>query len=213
MVVFGRAKTDRSRRDPPFPPPAAPLPPATCPLQPPRILSATFCPCPPPVIVLPNGPLLVRGPCELVDREGVPFEGGDADEILLCRCGQSATKPFCDQSHARTGFREAGTARDLAARAGERTASACRIVVNPTGALRLEGDFVARRLGSAARRLGGSAARRLGGSAARRLGGSAARRLGGSAARRLGGSAPSGTRLARRGGEHARPANRRTPVR
>jgi CDGSH-type Zn-finger protein len=94
------------------------------------------------ITTLPNGPLLVRGPVELVDREGTPFDTDGATEISLCRCGQSAGKPFCDRSHARTGFREPGIARDLAQRPGERAGSGCRIVVNSNGALRLEGDFV-----------------------------------------------------------------------
>jgi uncharacterized Fe-S cluster protein YjdI/CDGSH-type Zn-finger protein len=53
-----------------------------------------------------NGPLLLRGEC-LVRREDGP------DEILprvaLCRCGQSANKPFCDNSHLKSGFEAPGT--------------------------------------------------------------------------------------------------------
>jgi CDGSH-type Zn-finger protein len=40
----------------------------------------------------------------LLDSDGNPFEITD-DEIALCRCGQSRTKPFCDDSHIRTGFK------------------------------------------------------------------------------------------------------------
>ena len=53
-----------------------------------------------------NGPLLVRGPLELVDQDGNPFQmptGGHGmpfpGVIALCRCGRSENKPFCDSSH------------------------------------------------------------------------------------------------------------------
>lgn len=49
-----------------------------------------------------NGPLKVTGPVQLVDHEGRPFEV-DGDDLVLCRCGLSADKPFCDKSH-RAGF-------------------------------------------------------------------------------------------------------------
>lgn len=50
-----------------------------------------------------NGPLIVKGPMELVDAEGkpIPVQG---PAVALCRCGHSAKKPFCDGSHQRTGF-------------------------------------------------------------------------------------------------------------
>jgi CDGSH iron-sulfur domain-containing protein 3 len=49
-----------------------------------------------------DGPLLVRGPITLIDHEGVPFEVA-GDDVVLCRCGRSADKPFCDASH-KAGF-------------------------------------------------------------------------------------------------------------
>ncbi len=39
----------------------------------------------------------------LLDSDGNPFEITE-DEITLCRCGQSRTRPFCDDSHLRTHF-------------------------------------------------------------------------------------------------------------
>ncbi|MEZ4241598.1 MAG: CDGSH iron-sulfur domain-containing protein [Myxococcota bacterium] len=50
----------------------------------------------------PNGPLLVSGGVEVRDASGaVVFRGAKA---ALCRCGQSATKPFCDGTHRKVGF-------------------------------------------------------------------------------------------------------------
>ncbi|MCO7220812.1 CDGSH iron-sulfur domain-containing protein [Klenkia sp. PcliD-1-E] len=50
-----------------------------------------------------DGPLVVRGDFRLVDADGVEFDPG-RDVVALCRCGKSGLKPFCDGSHARTGF-------------------------------------------------------------------------------------------------------------
>ena len=59
-----------------------------------------------PVVVrcAPNGPLLIRGPLAVVASDGATSVGAKG---ALCRCGASATKPFCDGSHRDMGF-EAG---------------------------------------------------------------------------------------------------------
>ena len=55
-----------------------------------------------------NGPYRVRGPIKLIDADGNEFDLGDQGEVIaLCRCGGSTTKPFCDGSHSRIGFRAA----------------------------------------------------------------------------------------------------------
>jgi len=46
-----------------------------------------------------NGPLKVTGPVTVVDAEGVPFELPAGSSIVLCRCGHSRNKPFCDTTH------------------------------------------------------------------------------------------------------------------
>ena len=52
----------------------------------------------------PNGPLLLRGEVEIRDAAGeVSYKGSKA---VLCRCGSSASKPFCNGSHVRPGWRE-----------------------------------------------------------------------------------------------------------
>ncbi len=57
------------------------------------------------LIPLPDGPYEVTGPIEIADRNGQPVQPS-AEKAYLCRCGRSANKPFCDGSHARTGWRE-----------------------------------------------------------------------------------------------------------
>ena len=51
-----------------------------------------------------NGPLLVTGPIKLVDHLGNVFDLTGQDNVALCRCGHSATKPFCDGSHRNCGL-------------------------------------------------------------------------------------------------------------
>ena len=49
-----------------------------------------------------NGPLLVYGGVRVLNADGdVLYEG---DKAALCRCGQSANKPFCDGTHKKVGF-------------------------------------------------------------------------------------------------------------
>ena len=61
-----------------------------------------------------NGPLRVTGDnIVLQDAAGNTFGLAGRKVISLCRCGQSANKPFCDGSHARTGFQSQVEARDL----------------------------------------------------------------------------------------------------
>jgi CDGSH-type Zn-finger protein len=52
-----------------------------------------------------NGSLVVEGPVVVVDHLGNPFPlPTNKPNIALCRCGVSATKPFCDGSHRQSGF-------------------------------------------------------------------------------------------------------------
>ena len=52
-----------------------------------------------------NGPYKVTGPITMIDADGNEYELPAAGEpIVLCRCGGSSTKPFCDGSHKRNGF-------------------------------------------------------------------------------------------------------------
>lgn len=46
-----------------------------------------------------NGPYKVTGPVRLIDPDGGVFEVPEGESIVLCRCGLSQDKPFCDASH------------------------------------------------------------------------------------------------------------------
>ena len=51
-----------------------------------------------------DGPYKVTGPVRLIDAQGGVFEVEEGRAIVLCRCGRSQTKPFCDRSHRQAGF-------------------------------------------------------------------------------------------------------------
>ncbi|MEA3461217.1 MAG: CDGSH iron-sulfur domain-containing protein [Bacteroidota bacterium] len=54
--------------------------------------------------VFAGGPLEVKGRFRIQGPDGKIIESEDA--VLLCRCGNSSNKPFCDESHKRNGFSE-----------------------------------------------------------------------------------------------------------
>ena len=56
------------------------------------------------ITVRANGPYKVVGEVRIVDADGRELERPAGDAIVLCRCGHSRTKPFCDASHRRVGF-------------------------------------------------------------------------------------------------------------
>ena len=59
--------------------------------------------------VLKNGPYEVKGGVTVTDQKRNPYKTDD-DTIYLCRCGQSANKPFCDGAHTDAGFKAEETA-------------------------------------------------------------------------------------------------------
>jgi CDGSH-type Zn-finger protein len=50
-----------------------------------------------------SGPYLVTGPVTIVDAEGTRYTPR-GENVALCRCGGSQTKPYCDGSHRDNGF-------------------------------------------------------------------------------------------------------------
>jgi CDGSH-type Zn-finger protein/uncharacterized Fe-S cluster protein YjdI len=49
-----------------------------------------------------NGPLAIHGSVEVIAGNGRAIRR--AEDLMLCRCGGSANKPYCDGTHARIGF-------------------------------------------------------------------------------------------------------------
>ena len=67
-----------------------------------------------------NGPYLITGDLReltLTDGDGNPYDLTGEVDIVLCRCGASTTKPFCDRTHSKIGFQAA----ESAVRAAEST--------------------------------------------------------------------------------------------
>jgi CDGSH-type Zn-finger protein len=65
------------------------------------------------IVVRDDGSLRVEGDFEIVDQAGKPFGLGGRTAVSLCRCGHSATKPFCDGAHKRLNFQSVIEAHDL----------------------------------------------------------------------------------------------------
>jgi CDGSH-type Zn-finger protein len=60
---------------------------------------------PPSIECKPNGPYLVRNLEDFRNSRGERI--GTKPVMALCRCGGSATKPFCDGTHQKNGFSSA----------------------------------------------------------------------------------------------------------
>jgi CDGSH-type Zn-finger protein len=60
------------------------------------------------VEVRPNGPYIVSGVIELRNTDGNVV--ATQARTVLCRCGASTKKPFCDGTHSKIGFQAAAQA-------------------------------------------------------------------------------------------------------
>jgi len=55
------------------------------------------------IIILENGPALIKGKFKVCKASGEAYHTGS--QVVLCRCGASHNKPFCDGTHHTTGFK------------------------------------------------------------------------------------------------------------
>jgi uncharacterized Fe-S cluster protein YjdI len=51
--------------------------------------------------LIPNGPIIVKGAIKFTHADG---HSSIEENPVLCRCGASGKKPFCDGSHKKIGF-------------------------------------------------------------------------------------------------------------
>jgi len=60
--------------------------------------------CPIKICCNPKGPIIIEGSVEITDKYGRPL-GSDSRKKMhvLCGCGHSKKKPFCDGTHNKTG--------------------------------------------------------------------------------------------------------------
>jgi len=99
---------------------------------------------PPPtnrIRIAADGPLYLHG--------RVRVDGADGQTVVrdtrvaLCRCGKSGLKPFCDGSHGKSGFKDAGIVSkpQVQSEAGKSGDGALAITCQENGSLAVTGDF------------------------------------------------------------------------
>ncbi len=93
------------------------------------------------ILVSPDGPLYCRGRVVLKTTQG--DELPPQPRVALCRCGASGNKPYCDGTHTKAKFHDAGPVASEAPEDALATGTLA-VTVLPDGPLQCEGDFVLR---------------------------------------------------------------------
>jgi CDGSH-type Zn-finger protein/uncharacterized Fe-S cluster protein YjdI len=89
-------------------------------------------------LLMPGGPLYLRGKLKLQQGDAVQ----DETRMALCRCGASQNKPFCDNSHQKTGFKDPGAlAATSAPDAGSDLGAPLAITPTTNGPVRCDGPL------------------------------------------------------------------------
>ena len=93
------------------------------------------------VRVAADGPLYLHGRVRVNDAGGQSVVRDT--RVALCRCGQSALKPFCDGSHTRAGFKDAGAVPKPQVQADATKAGdgALTVLCQADGSLAVSGEF------------------------------------------------------------------------
>ncbi|MGB3634736.1 MAG: CDGSH iron-sulfur domain-containing protein [Rubrobacteraceae bacterium] len=91
------------------------------------------------VTIAKDGPLYVRGDVEIKEHDGTTFL--EDTRIALCRCGESQNKPFCDNSHKNSGFRDAGSLDQSSYVESSASGGRLEVKLTPNGPLFVKGEF------------------------------------------------------------------------
>lgn len=95
------------------------------------------------IALVADGPLYVRGALEIRNAEGETLHR--ETRVALCRCGASANKPFCDNTHKEIGFRHDGSLGETRLYSEESSnGHVLGMVAIPEGPLLLQGEFEVR---------------------------------------------------------------------
>jgi CDGSH-type Zn-finger protein/uncharacterized Fe-S cluster protein YjdI len=86
-----------------------------------------------------NGPLHIRGDFTIVNSAG-EIVANDS-RATLCRCGASANKPFCDNSHIAIGFQAPATIDDPQTITQREDGGKLTIETTANGPLHISGNF------------------------------------------------------------------------
>ena len=87
------------------------------------------------VYVRPDGPYIVTGDFAL-EAQGAPRDNAS---VVLCRCGRSSNKPYCDGTHRRVGFVDPGVASTGGEPKFSSGADQLTIIPTPNGPLKCAG--------------------------------------------------------------------------
>lgn len=106
--------------------------------------------------LIPNGPIYLQGQLQLDRPDGSRMHD---NRLALCRCGASDNKPFCDNSHEKTGFSESGRLGDpTMAPIGHETSGEVKITTLENGPVRFEGALEVTGAGEDEPQIGGRGA-------------------------------------------------------
>ncbi|MFT5194026.1 MAG: CDGSH-type Zn-finger protein/uncharacterized Fe-S cluster protein YjdI [Cellvibrionaceae bacterium] len=92
------------------------------------------------IVIIESGEYRIHGDVELADMQGNLI--AEEARMTLCRCGESANKPFCDNSHKKARFVADSSVHDNGAETATFEPSGkLKITKAPNGPLLLQGNF------------------------------------------------------------------------